>query len=331
MEKKYKLRYIALHITYVCENKCPYCYIGDERRESHPPLESVERVIEKLAHEGVKEALLLGGNPCTYPYLKEVVGLLKKSNFKISILSNTLEFSKDLDFFLKNIDDFQATILGANQKEHDAEARREGAYNILIKNTKLINGEGKGITVALTLHRNNTNILGMAENLIEKEKIQIKTLYIQRVIPRGRAEGVSEWSIKREQVSSIFEQLHKVQQKYKIGIYIEDPFPLCLVPEELRHIQQIGCQWGFTKGSVDFNGNLSRCGADNRFLLGNIFGMDSLQNFWEINPILETFRSRKWLPEECRNCKMLERCGGGCALSKATDKDHECDVLCQFC
>lgn len=101
-----KLKYIALHLTYVCENRCSYCYIGDGKRNAHPSFSKVARIIKKLAANGVKEVLLVGGNPCAYPDLKKVIGLIKKLDLKVFILSNTLAFGEDFKFFLNNVDSF---------------------------------------------------------------------------------------------------------------------------------------------------------------------------------------------------------------------------------
>ncbi len=326
-----QLRYVAFHLTYVCENRCPYCYIGDEGREKHPPFENVKKVIERLASNNVKEILLVGGDPCSYPWLKDVVGLIKKLGLKCHILSNTLDFGNDLEFFLNKIDDFQATILGASKEEHDNEAGK-GAYEILIENIKFLNEKGKEVTIVISLHKQNYNkIFDMIRNLIDKEKIKIKELVVQRIIPRGKATNTLRFSVTKEQVPVIFDQLHKIREVYDLKIDFEDPFPLCIVPEEYRYLQNKPCEWGFTKGSVNFNGDLARCGADARFFLGNIFKINGLQKFWEENPVLVDFRSRKWLPERCQSCKLLEKCGGGCSLSRITEKDHECDILCPFC
>lgn len=327
-----RLKYIAFHLTYVCENKCPYCYIGDEGREKHPPFEEIKKVIEKLAKDDIKEILLVGGNPCTYPHLKEVVELIKRLNLKVFILSNTLDFKKDFNFFLKNIDDFQATILGSTRKEHDGEAGRNGAYEILIQNIKALNERGKKLTIAISLHKQNyNNVFKIIKNLIENEKMKIKELVIQRVVPCGRAANTLRFSVIKEQIPLIFKQLHKIREFYNLDVDFEDPFPLCIVPERYRYLQNNPCEWGFIKGSINFNGDLARCGADGRFLLGNIFKIDNLQKFWKENPTLVDFRKREWLPEECQRCELLEKCGGGCPLSRITNKDHECDILCPFC
>ena len=327
-----KLKYVAFHLTYVCENKCPYCYIGDEGRTKHPPLEQVKKDIEKLAENNVKEILLVGGNPCSYPYLKEVVELIKNLNLKCYILSNTLEFKQDLNFFLEKIDDFQTTILGATPEEHDNEAGRRGAYETLIKNLKLLNRKNKKLTITLSLHKQNYDkVFTIVRNLIENEKVKIKELILQRIIPCGRAANTLRFSVTKDQVPTIFEQLDKIKNIYNLKIDFEDPFPLCVIPEQCRYLQDKPCEWGFIKGSVNFNGDFARCGADVRFLLGNIFEIDNLKKFWKENPILVDFRSRKWLPERCQKCELLEKCGGGCSLSRITNKDHECDVLCPFC
>ena len=293
--------------------------------------EKIEKVIKKLAKDNIKEILLVGGNPCTYPYLKETIKLIKKLNLKVQILSNTLEFNKEINFFLNNLDGFQSTILGATSREHDYETRRKGAYDILIKNIKLLNEKGKEVTIAVSIHKqNHDRIFDIVKNLIENEEIKIKELVVQRVIPCGRAANTSEFSITKEQIPAIFEQLYKINKNYNLKVDFEDPFPLCIVPKKYRFLQNKVCEWGFTKGSINFKGCMARCGADSRFLFGNIFEIKNIQTMWKENQILIDFRSRKWLPKECRKCKLLKDCGGGCSLSRITKKDHECDISCPY-
>jgi len=326
-----QLRYVAFHLTYFCENRCPYCYIGNKGKEKHPSFEKIKRVIEKLAKGGIENIFLVGGDPCTYPSLKEVVKLIKKLGLRVYILSNTLNFNGSLDFFIKNIDGFEATILGSTPQEHDTEAKRKGAYNILINNIKHLNKKGRDVKICLSLHKSNLNkILKIVENLIENKRINIRKLGIQRVIPRGRVSNSLKYSLSKEHLSTVFEQLHKIKNTYNLKIDIKDPFPLCIIDKKYQYLQTSPCKDGFQIGSINFNGDIGRCGADERFLLGNILKIKDIQQFWNENPVLVDFRSRKWLPGKCQNCELLEKCGGGCSLSRITDKDHECDILCPF-
>jgi radical SAM protein with 4Fe4S-binding SPASM domain len=323
-----KLKSVAFHLTYYCENKCPYCYIGDEERNTHPSFKKIKRVIEKLAEGEVENIYLVGGDPCSYPNLKDVIKLIKKLGLKVYILSNTLDFSKNLDFFINNINGFEATILGSTPQEHDLEARRKGAYKILINNIKQLNKKGKNVKICLSAHKYNSDkIFKIVKNLIENEKINIRKLGIQRIIPQGRAKNSLEFSLTKEYLNTVFQQLHKIKKKHGIEIDIKDPFPLCLVDKKYQYLQTNSCKDGFEIGSINFNGDMSRCGADVRFLLGNIFKIKDLQQFWNKNPILVDFRRKKWLPKKCQNCKLLKRCGGGCPLSRCTHKDHDWDIL----
>ena len=332
-EPKFKLIFVALHLTYVCGNKCAYCYIGDEGRKKHPSFKKIELVIKKLAQSKITHLLLVGGDPCIYPDLKETVELAKKSGMNIYILSNTLNFDKkNLDYFISNIDEFHATIQGYDEKTHDLEAGRKGAYKTLLKNIRILNKNDTPIGIELSIHADNhKNIFKIIQNLVEKEKIKILELCVQRIVPCGRAAKNPKYAIRKEQILIIFDQLQQIRQNYGLKINFEDPFPLCTIPKEYRSLQNKVCEWGFTKASVNFKGDLSRCGADTRFLLGNILKTDNVQELWNKNSILVDFRSRKWLPKQCKNCKLLEKCGGGCSLSRITNKDHDCDALCPFC
>ncbi|MFH0837117.1 MAG: radical SAM protein [Candidatus Aenigmatarchaeota archaeon] len=324
-----ELKYVAFHLTYVCKNKCPYCYIGNDNRTKEPHFDTVRKILQKIAKAGVRNILLVGGDVCTYSKLKDVVIIIKELGMNICIMSNTLDFGNDLDFFSKNVDKFHTTILGSNKREHDAEAGRVGAYEELIKNIKKLNKKGRKIGVAVSIHKNNyKNIKNMVINLIDNEKIQMNELVIQRVIPRGRAKDTKSFSITKDQANEIFKQLDEINKKYNLEIDFEDAFPLCIIDKKFHYLQKHGCEWGIDKVSVNFTGNLSRCSADERFLLGNIFKIKDIQKFWRENKTLIDFRNKTWLPKKCHICNLLQKCGGGCPLSQITNKDHDCDFLC---
>ncbi|MFH1752467.1 MAG: radical SAM protein [archaeon] len=325
-----KLDFVALHLTYICKNKCSYCYIGAKEGKKHPPFETIKCLIEKLAGNGVREFFLVGGDPCLYPNLKDVVKLIRKLNSKVYIMSNTLDFGKEINFFIENCDGFQTTVLGHTAEEHDIMVGKKGAYSILVRNIKILNSKGKLVEVAVSVYtRNFDKIFDLTKNLIENEKLKISELIVQRIVPCECAINY-KFSLTKKQIPIIFKQLFEVKEKYGLVIDFEDPFPLCVIPKEFRCLQRTICRWGLDKASVFFDGGISRCGADSRSLLGNLFKIKNIQQFWQENPVLVDFRSRKWLPKECLNCEFLEKCGGGCSLSRITDKDHERDILCPF-
>lgn len=324
------LQMLAFHITTVCENRCEYCYIGDIERSKHPPYSKIKKVMKELAYQSVKNLLLVGGNPCMYPHLDEVIELGYDLGFIIDIISNTLEF-KDRSI-LKYIGGFDATILGPTYLEHDKIARRKGAYEHLVFNIKKLVDDGHKIGIVLNATpQTYDKLFKTVKNIIEIEDILpngMRYVMIQRVIPKGRASNTLKYGLKREHVEPLFADIEKIEQVYGLKIVFEDPFPVCLI-EKKYHKYLSPCVWGFTKGSINWNGDVSRCGADPRFRLGNIFEKP-LNEIWEQSSILLSFRSTDWMPSECKTCSLLEKCRCGCSLSNITENDHEPDIFCSY-
>ena len=82
-----KLKSVAFHLTYYCENKCPYCYIGNEWKGTHPSFRKVKRVIER-------EIANLFQPDVTVKNLTEIISIIKK-NIKI-FLSSPKRVGKNL-------------------------------------------------------------------------------------------------------------------------------------------------------------------------------------------------------------------------------------------
>jgi len=325
-----KLNMLMFHITPVCENRCEYCYMGDIRRDKHPQYSKIKRVMEELVNQGVKNLLLGGGNPCTYLYLDKVTKFGYNLGFHVDVISNTLEF-KDKEI-LKYISGFEATILGPNSLAHDDVARRKGAYQRLIRNIKKLVEEGHKISVILNATPQTYNkLFDAVKNIVEIEDIpsnSIRYVMIQRIIPKGSASNTLKYNLRKEHLNPLFADIEKIEKTYEIKIVFEDAFPLCLIDEKYhRYLSQ--CVSGYTKGSINWNGDVSRCAADPSFRLGNIFEKP-LNDIWEKSPILLSFRSTDWAPLECKKCPLLKKCRCGCSLSKVTESDHEPDILCPY-
>jgi len=324
---KVNLKMMVFHITPVCDNRCEYCYMGKIKNLNHPPYQHIEKVMVELNNQKVKNILLGGGNPCVYPQLKELIEFGNNMGMNIEIMSNTLEF-KD-ESILEHIKGFDTTILGHDSSSHDAVAGRKGAYYQLVENIRYLTSLGYDVGIALNATPATYNKLFMTiENLINKENIpinKIRYIMIQRIIPQGRARGTLKYSLKPEHLNPMFKDIEKIED-LDLKIVFEDAFPLCLIAEKY-HKYLSPCVWGYTKGSINWNGDVSRCGADPRFTVGNIFSKP-LSEIWHSSPILLSFRETEWMPEKCKTCPLLEKCRCGCSLSDITKSDHEPDILC---
>jgi len=148
---------------------------------------------------------------------------------------------------------------------------------------------------------------------------------IQRIIPSGGATGEFKFGLNINDLEILMQQLDKIAKEYSIPILFEDPVPWCTVDKKY-HKYLARCEWGFTRGAINSSGLLNRCGADDLYRLGSIFE-GNIQETWKNHPILQSFRSKEYLADECKTCELLNFCGGGCPLSCGTFKDHDLDQL----
>ena len=52
---------------------------------------------------------------------------------------------------------------------------------------------------------------------------------------------------------------------------------------------------------------------------------EKFNEFWQNDPELIKFRNKEHLDEKCKNCKLLQECGGGCVLARTTGDPYKKD------
>lgn len=237
---------------------------------------------------------------------------------KLSILSNTLHFNGKREDILKSISVFEGTIHHSIVEKHDAFCGHKGAYEILIDNLKFFSDHDKSVGLAINMIPYNYNVFyDIVKNAIDSG-VSLDHILAQRIIQFGRAEGKNDYELTHKMVNTILEQVDRIEKDFSIQVYFEDPLPACSIDKKYIRFAH-PCEWGYTKISLDFEGNISRCGADVFRPIGNIITDDILQ-LWASEPSLIDFRSKKFLRTECSICNKLDICGGGCPISRHFDE-----------
>lgn len=327
---EYPLEMVAVHFSTKCGASCQFCYSSDPitSKEAPTPLYKMEKILKKLASEGIKEILFVGGDPVIHPDFIKSLEISKYLGLSTTVLSNSWEirYRDKFNYAISLIDNCEATILGSSFETHNSLTGRPKSFQKLIENLKRIVLNGKKVGVCVNSMPQNINeIYDIVYNLRNKYEIPIRSFMIQRIIPSGKATGEFKFGLNLDEVELLMIQIDRIAVDFNIPISFEDPVPWCTVDEKY-HKYLDKCQWGYSKGAINSIGLLNRCGADDNYRLGSIFD-GNIQSLWNENSILKSFRSKKYLPQECQSCKLLEKCGGGCPLSCGTFKDHDIDQL----
>lgn len=322
-----KLTSVILHITNACTSHCPYCYAcASEKEFKHADINKLYQIIDMLAEADIERVSLLGGDPLLHPHVIDISKRLIEKGISVGVMSNTMEFPAPYDDVVKYIDTFETTIHGCNAGEHDSFTNKPGAYDLLMRNLRALSGFDVTIGIAINIiPQTSKKIFDLVNSLITYERIRIDYIILQRIVPFGRAENSKKYSLTHDDVHLAMKEVEKVNRQLGIKVLVEDPFPLCALDPRF-HKYMHPCEWGYTKAAINGDGDLTRCGADPRYLLGNIFETP-IREIWENSPLLKEFRSKSYLPGSCRDCVHLEKCGGGCSVSNQPNIDVGVDYL----
>lgn len=309
------IKSVELHITNECTHKCPYCYMNagmNPEQVKHSDYKVLEQIIKVLKEANVEVIALLGGDPVRHPDIIRILQLIYNSGIKISIMSNTMEIyeRETAASLIYNID---ATFHGRNAREHDAFCGCTGAFELLLDNLKFYNSKGVNVNIAVNITPQTYDKVYEIVKSVITRGIKVEAILTQRILPNGRALGTNVWFASAEQVNIAFSQAVQAKKDFGVDIGVEDPYPFCVINEEY-HQYMHGCPEGKTRLAIGMNGEITKCGADPYFSQYNIL-KDSLDYIWNISDLFSDFREKNFLPEECRVCEYLDRCGGGCPIS----------------
>lgn len=125
----------------------------------------------------------------------------------------------------------------------------------------------------------------------------------QWIVPIGN----TDWLLKKQYIPEIFRQMEQIEKEFFIDVYLEDSFPLCIVPEIYRHFAH-RCQWGISGISLDLYGNVAKCCAYSRYTI-EMFLRHLCRIF---GGYLMNWQSNRWFIStgKCRKCSLYPECGG---------------------
>ena len=314
---EYKLKEIALHITNECSHKCPQCYAtcsNQVKREGDIGI--LKRVADKLKKIDVENINLVGGDSAEYSKIEELVTYLSELGFNIPILSNTHDYkNSSIEKITPHVSSLEVTIHGPSAEVHNQFCGKKHAYEKVIENLKIYDNlreQSQDLGIVMNLMKHNCHTLASSLDNILSQGLDVNYVLIQRIAPFYLGKKFDN-TISRDNVVEGFEQIKYINEQLGIPTQMVDSFPLCILPEEYRpYVSK--CDWGYQTAAIDMDGNISRCALSSNYTLGNILETP-INDIWTSLPLLKRFRSKEYLDGTCQECTLLEKCGGGCAMS----------------
>jgi len=314
---------ITLLTTYNCNLRCIYCYEGaGERLNADMDEDTAERVIEFIKKQTVKNRskylsiLFYGGEPLmTFETAKNVLSELypwakdKDIKFTTAIVTNgTLLKKSHLDYLSKfNLGYIQITLDGPKEY-HDVRRIKKngsGTYDRIIKSIKMVQEYESIPNPLIRINIDSQNAKSIPDLFDDLKEEGLNKSRIDLGILKNITPACASFStcLSGEEISVVIPQLWK--EAMKRGFY----------PNLRPRQAYVFC--GSLRESyytIDPEGNLFKCWEHvgiEEHKMGIIQENGIVKS---ISPRYFEWMSRDALEiQECRECKLLPACGGGCA------------------
>lgn len=344
---KYKVKEINLHITDFCSGHCPMCYATDEKMtRKHGDLEELKLIVHNaIANGRVERFVMVGGDPCEYPHLVELLKYIKEEGQRYNVetknmvISNTHDYLEngekvEIEKLANCIDGLCLTVHGETAQKHDEFNKCFGSYKHAIENLKKyakVKNNKQEICIIINLMPQTVSELEqIIDNIYYDLDNQVDSIAIQRIAPIGKACGSTKYFIEKEDVNKTLKILRQMKQKYGFYLELVDTFPWCIVEPQYRDmLTKGGCNWGTDYCAVFKDGTIARCAMSENKLSENLLNLDTpekFEQFWQNDEELVRFRNKEHLDEICRKCNMSNECGGACVLARDTGDPYKTKI-----
>lgn len=324
-----KIDQCTVNLTYQCNLNCSFCYAKQARLMEHDTVtyENLVKAIDFCAEANVKYLLFIGGEPTLFPKLIEVLKYMKSKNYSMTpsiatngILMENPDYCKSLvENGIKYID---ISLKGKNSTE----CSNMTGYDCFLQQSKAIRNLSTlpvEFTCSMVLKPETINSMCDAvKNASDNGAKQFSFTFI--IDNENSKDNDESYLMKHNPFALIEAFISKIDDLNSVtkDWWIEYSFPLCVYTEEQLSILKgklaDPCLVHYEKEiSFDTDLNLIPCDMFFREKIGQL-GVDfaSYTEFLEYSAH-STYRStidrlKEYPSVECKTCRRLESCHGGC-------------------
>jgi len=321
--------FVQVEITSDCNNRCLHCYnfwnyVPDIQKRRSLSMAELRLVSRILGENDVFYTTITGGEPfLEKEKFYRFVEFLQDQNIRIMVNSNATLLNEEDGEKLANshIEIFLVSLNSLNPQKHNFIANNDSAFEKTIQGIRI-----------LQRHKINTAV-NMVATKLNYEDIYLtgKWLYENFGIENFSATPICPSSEEHRQLElnsketfKSLEQLISLRKELNIRVDILEVLPTCLFTDydgtNIREIVKIFskrmCTAGNTTITIGSEGDVRVCSFA-RESYGSIL-RDDFKKIWS--------RMKKWrddslLPLECRDCTIVDSCGGGCKLDFRTKSE----------
>lgn len=311
--------FVNIYVTNECNLRCKHCidnagHLSEEQKSEELSNGEIYYLIDYYLSKGVSNISFSGGEPLLHKNLLDFIKYLKNKNVDITLLTNATLVDKNIARSLaeSGVSYVRTSIEGANSETHDW-IRGEGNFEKVIFGLKnLLEAKLPKVGVSITLNKRNLHEIEIIISMLYK--IGIRYLTMAPLMPLGRGEKyLKEFILSRDEFKNLLIKKQSLEKVYPDVIFtLDSPLQAILVKDDPISVEKLGpCVIGTCFLGFKSNGDIYACPVRDEVIIGNM-RIDDLQDIWDNSPFLNRVRNLDLLEGKCKNCNLLQYCGGGC-------------------
>ncbi len=309
---------VHIEMNTSCNQRCRHCY--NFWRNNAPNLKEslskplIVRIAEQLVKHRVFHAILTGGEPLlNAASLILLIDELKKKKITFSLNSNLALLTPELAEKLKSVglSSVLTSLLSYDETTHDYLSSTQGSFRRIMCGIDVARRVNIKVAVNMVVMKNN--LMQIEETGRFVHKLGAFSFSATRVItPRSQQYQFSkELLLTSDDIQLIVKQMLALKDtKMRLDSLI--PYPTCFFGDEIARKMFIGraCSAGKTSLAIASDGSIRAC-THHEKVYGSLISND-LNSVWLQ---MQEWRDGSLLPEFCRSCRLLPKCGGGCRMA----------------
>jgi radical SAM protein with 4Fe4S-binding SPASM domain len=307
-----------LALTYRCQNDCGHCYNATKEKKELR-VEEWTSVIDKLWDAGIPHIVFTGGEPTLYDGLEELIAHSELRGQITGLVSNGRRLGRPgylYSLVANGLDHVQITVLSHEPATHDKLTGSEGAWRETISGLKAAIAEDMYVSTNTTIMRSNYD--HVKETMMFLVDLGVRNVAFNGIIRSGK--GVQAEGVTYQELSSLLGELREAASETGTKMIWYSPTPYCELNPVNMGLGIKQCTACSLNMAIEPDGTVLPCQSYYE-PLGNIL-VDDWARIWG-HPLCERIRRREYVDDRCRDCDMLQLCGGGCPLS-AEHGDYIC-------
>ncbi|MBN2153090.1 MAG: radical SAM protein [Candidatus Lokiarchaeota archaeon] len=302
---------VDLALTYRCNNACGHCYVA--RARSFPEMDtgSWKRVINKLRDIGVPHVTLTGGEATMRDDLADIIQYTQDNNIICGLVTNGIKLADNE--FLKKLANAGLDYIQITLESHDP-----AIHNKMVgADTWEQTVKGLKNAIATDIYTiTNTTLCALNAPTIEKTidflaEIGLEgTFACNGIIYSGKGKDVGN-GIPEHELEPLLDRIVAKANEHGFKFIWYSPTQYCEYNPVIHGLGPKRCSAADISMAIEPNGDVIPCQSYFE-QIGNIL-KDPWGKIWN-HKLAKRIRNREGLPQKCKDCDLVETCGGGCPL-----------------